>query len=110
MSDRDRLRLRGGRKQGPGRPQRPRRVASSQVKQNLAVLGRQNFSILKRGNRYTLRAKDITKGVLAQIKSFLKNKKGQAYVDGEKMSRDAAFRYIVAQLRNRAVEVAFRRK
>ena len=72
-------------------------------------MGRQNFSILKRGNTYTVRAKQVTDGVRAQIRSLLK-KKGRVYVDGEKMSRPAAFRYILSQLIKRAVQVVFRRK
>ena len=53
--------------------QRTPKASSGQIKRSLAVMAKQNFSILKRGNRYTLRATDVTKGVLAQVKSFLKN-------------------------------------
>ena len=79
------------------------------AKKTLAVMAKQNFSILKRGNTYIVRARQVTEGVLAQIRSLLK-KAGRVYVDSEKMSKAAAFRYIASQLQKRAVQVVFRRK
>jgi hypothetical protein len=105
----ERLRLRGGKKR-EGVRQLIAKTSSGRIKRSMAVMTKPNFSILKRGNRYTLRANDVSKGVLAQVRSFLKNKTGQAYVDGEKMSKKAAFRYIVSQLQQKTVQVVFRRK
>ena len=76
----------------------------------LQYIKRPTFSILRRGNSYTLRATEITQGVLAQIKAFLHKKKGQVYVFSEKMTKEAAFRYIVSQLHKRNVIVTFRRR
>jgi hypothetical protein len=106
----ERLRLRGGKKREGVRQLRIAKTSSGRIKRSMAVMTKPNFSILKRGNRYTLRANDVSKGVVAQVRSFLANKTGQAYVDGEKMSKKAAFRYIVSQLQQKTVQVVFRRK
>ena len=77
---------------------------------SLAVMKAPNFSLRKAGNRYTLRAVSVTEGVLLQVRSFLRTKKGKPYVDGQRMTKEAAFRYISLALRKRAVQVVFRRR
>ena len=86
------------------------RTAQEQRPIDLAVLRRANFSIKKSGNRYTLAAKDVNDSVLEQIKAFLNRKTGKVYIDGDKMSKPAALRYISANLRKGAIEVVFRRR
>ena len=76
----------------------------------MAVLRRANFSIQKAGNKYTLSAKDVNEAVLQQIKAFLARKTGSPYINGQKMSKPAALRYISANLAKKAIEVMFRRR
>ena len=85
----------------------PQRRAEVRV-QNLARLSNPNFSIKKRGNVYTLAANDVTPGVLSQVRAFLRNKTGSPFINGGKMSKNAAYKYIVATLRQGAVEIMFR--
>ena len=97
----------------PRRHVRSRRSArqkqeTERRKGNWAVMSHPNFSIKKVGRTFTLTARSVTEGVLSQIRSFLK-KTGKPLVDGEKMTKKAAFRYISTQLRNKPVQVRFQR-
>ena len=96
---------------GP-KPRPSSKASDTQEKRprDLAVLRRANFSIQKAGNKYTLSATDVNEAVLEQIKAFLRRKTGTPYINGQKMSKPAALRYISANLRKKAVVIMFRRR
>ena len=75
---------------------------------NRQMLKPPNFSIGKTGNTYVLKAVRLTDGVISQIKSFLRSRKGKVRVDGQPMSKAAAVRYITKTLTQRQVTVTFR--
>ena len=73
-------------------------------------LERPNFSIKRSGRSFTLFAREVNDAVLNAVKAFLRNRKGVLYVDGSKMTKAAALRYISVQLRKKGVIVSFRRR
>ena len=96
------------------RPRRRRRAVQSRTERRpmvLAQLKKPTFSIRKAGNRYTLTAKaGVTDSILSQIKAFLNRTSGQPYVDGNKMTKPAALRYISANLSKKTIHILFRKR
>ena len=65
-----------------------------------------NFSIEQQGARtYLFVARRIDSGVRTQIASFLKRVRGKLLVNGQRVSKRAALRVIVALLRKGTVEI-----
>ena len=122
----DPLNVEGGRPVEPGKrvrqKARPRRKRVP-VRRNRGTTGRKpsgkvtrqqlkrpNFSFKRSGRTFTLIARDVNDAVLQAVKTFLRNRNGVLYVDGQKMSRAAALKYISVQLRKKGVTVSFRKR
>ena len=96
------------------KPPAKRRVAKSSKRstgqRTRQRLERPNFSIKRSGRSFTLFAREVNDAVISAVKAFLRNRKGVLYVDGSKMTKAAAIRYISVQLRKKGVVVSFRRR
>jgi hypothetical protein len=97
------LRLRGG---VSGNMPRGTATRSSGGIQGMDVQRRPNFSIIQQGaNIFIFAANDVNAGVGKQIASFLKRVRGKLSVNGARVSKRAAKRVIMQQLRKGSVEI-----
>ena len=92
----------------PARRSQARKRPSGKITRT--QLKRPNFSIKRSGRTFTLIARDVNDAVLHAVKAFLRNRKGVVYVDGRKMTRAGALKYISVQLQKQGVTVAFRKR
>ena len=74
--------------------------------QGMDVQRRPNFSIIQQGaNVFVFAANEVNAGVGKQIASFLKRVRGKLSVNGTRVSKRAAKRVIMQQLRKGSVQI-----
>jgi len=66
--------------------------------QGMDVQKRPSFSIRQGSGYVTLYARIMDASTREQIKAYIAKLRGKIYVDGEPMTKKAAFRYIIARL------------